>query len=68
MQLWDTAGQERFRPIVSNFYKNTKAAILVFDITDAKSLEDLKYWSKEIKTHLGEEIPKTLVGNKIDLI
>ena len=41
LQLWDTAGQERFRPIISNFYKNTKAVILVFDITDSKSLESL---------------------------
>ena len=33
LQIWDTAGQESFRSIVRNFYRNTSAVFLVYNIT-----------------------------------
>jgi small GTP-binding protein len=68
VQIWDTAGQEKFRTISSSYYRGADAVVLVYDITSAKSLEDLKsYWIQEVEQH-GLEIPNmVLVGNKIDL-
>ncbi|KRX05228.1 P-loop containing nucleoside triphosphate hydrolase [Pseudocohnilembus persalinus] len=67
LQLWDTAGQERFRPIIKTFYKSTKACALVFDLTDFKTLQDINYWLKELSSNCSDDLPKILIGNKIDL-
>ena len=48
--IWDTAGQEVYRSLTKIFYKNTNVAILIYDITDMKSFEEIKnYWYKQIK-------------------
>ena len=48
-QIWDTAGQERFRSLSKIFYKKANIIILVYDITNRKSFEEMKnYWYKEI--------------------
>lgn len=48
LSLWDTAGQEKYRQIVANYYRGTKAVILVFDMTENKSLLDIKFWLMEL--------------------
>ena len=65
--LWDTAGQERFRSIIQLYYRNTNAIILVFNITDRKSFNNLKYWLDEINKNLPDYTIKILVGNKSDI-
>lgn len=40
---------------------------MVFSLTDSKTLEDLKYWIRELNLHCGEDLIKVLVGNKSDL-
>ncbi|EGR28843.1 ras oncogene family protein, putative [Ichthyophthirius multifiliis] len=67
LQLWDTAGLEQFRPIIQTYYKNAKAAILVFDLNDIQSLIDVKYWLRELRIQCGKDVIKILVGNKCDL-
>lgn len=48
--IWDTAGQENYRSLAKIFYKSSNAAILVYDITDKRSFEEIKkYWYKQIK-------------------
>ena len=48
-EIWDTAGQEKYRSLAKVFYKNAKFCILVYDITNRSSFEELKnYWVKEI--------------------
>jgi len=50
LEIWDTAGQERYRTLVRNYYKGSKAAILVYDISQKITFDELKnYWYKEIK-------------------
>ncbi len=50
LQIWDTAGEEKYRSIVKNYYKGSIAAILVYDITNKQSFEEIKnFWYKEIK-------------------
>ena len=71
LQLWDTAGQERFASITSSFYKNAQVCILVFDLTNQKSFDDLEIWRKDFFERLnppeGNKFPFVLIGNKSDL-
>ena len=67
LDIWDTAGQERFRSISSLFYRESGAALIVYDITDSNSLNTVKrFWLKQIKQYAPNSII-ALVGNKLDL-
>ena len=68
LQIWDTAGQERFRGIASSYYKSAKGIILVYEITNAQTFENLKKWMDEIKSHGESYIDLVLLGNKCDLV
>jgi small GTP-binding protein len=67
LHLWDTAGQERFRTISNAYYRNVNAVLLMFDLTNAKSLVNLKGWFEEIYTFSKSDPIIFLVGNKSDL-
>ena len=45
---WDTAGQERFRTITSSYYRGAHGIIVVYDITDQDSFNNVKQWLQEI--------------------
>ena len=67
-EIWDTAGQEKYRSINSIFYQDAYICILVYDITNKKSFEDLKeYWHNSVLETGPEDIIFHIVGNKIDL-
>ena len=58
-EIWDSAGQEKFRSLVKIFYKNANACILVYDITNRRTFEELKnYWIKQVKTYCPPNIGK----------
>ena len=67
LQVWDTAGQERFRTITSSYYRGTHGIIVVYDITDLESFNNVKQWLHEIDRYASEHVNKLLVGNKSDL-
>ena len=65
--IWDTAGQEKYRSITSVFYKNAKIIILVYDITNKKSFDEIQnYWYEQIKINCDDAI-LAVVANKNDL-
>lgn len=67
MQLWDTAGQERFRKsMVQHYYRNVHAIVVVYDVTNQTSFEDLAHWIEECDKYCFTDIPRILVGNKCD--
>ena len=66
IQLWDTAGQDKFRAITRNYYKGASGIILIFDVTNIKSYENIKKWINEIKDEISEKVSIVLIGNKID--
>ena len=66
VQLWDTAGQDKFRAITRNYYKGASGIILIFDVTNVKTYENIKKWINEIKEEISEKVAIVLIGNKID--
>ncbi|CAG9312937.1 unnamed protein product [Blepharisma stoltei] len=66
-QIWDTAGQERYHAIVSAHYRRAIGALLVYDITNARSFGNAQRWIEELKSKAEPDIVIMLVGNKIDL-
>ena len=67
LQIWDTAGQERFRNIISSYYRGAQGIMLVYDITDLESFQNLNSWLIEIEKNASKNVYKLLVGNKCDM-
>ena len=66
LQIWDTAGQERFRTIVSSYYRGAHGIMIVFDITDKDSFNNVSMWNDEIKKYASSNVKTILIGNKAD--
>jgi len=68
LQIWDTAGQEKFRTITAGYYRNTHAIMIVFDITNKESFQNVNtIWMEETNRYSSSKSIKFLVGNKLDL-
>ncbi|NHJ22147.1 MAG: GTP-binding protein [Candidatus Lokiarchaeota archaeon] len=69
--FWDIAGQDDFNFLRPAFFKNSKAAIIVYSLEDNKlgkeSFKHILNWVKDIKEFCGD-IPVVIFGNKMDLI
>ena len=69
LDIWDTAGQEKYRSLNSMFYKNVKAAVLVYDITDKKSFDEIKnFWYGQVTQNCdNKKLILAIAANKCDL-
>ncbi|EOA29566.1 hypothetical protein CARUB_v10016243mg [Capsella rubella] len=67
LQIWDTAGQERFRTITTAYYRGALGILLVYDVTDESSFNNIRNWMKNIEQHAFDSVNKILVGNKADM-
>ena len=67
LQIWDTAGQERFKNITASYYRGGNGVLVVYDITDRDSFENLNNWLIEIEKNANKYVFKILIGNKCDL-
>ncbi|MFX1346634.1 MAG: Rab family GTPase [Promethearchaeota archaeon] len=69
--FWDIAGQDTFHFLRPSFFKNSKAAIIVYSLEENRfgeeSLEHVSDWHDEIKRHLGD-VPIIVFANKVDLV
>ena len=72
LQIWDTAGNERFHSLGIAFYRGTDACVLVFDLTNSKSFDNIQSWIDEFLLNAipntPEKFPFILLGNKYDLV
>ena len=68
LNIIDTAGQERFRAIAKNMFKNADGIILMYDVTNEQSYNEIKEWISSLKEVVDlEKIAIVIAGNKIDL-
>jgi Ras-related protein Rab-7A len=71
MQLWDTAGQERFQSLGVAFYRGADCCVLVYDVTNQKSFENISLWKDEFLVQANvknpENFPFVIIGNKVDV-
>ena len=67
LQIWDTAGSEAFRSIARAFYKNTAVVVIVYDVGDISTFENVTMWLKECKNENTNNIVKMLISNKNDI-
>eukprot|EP01084_Bolivina_argentea_P235034 395623_1 len=68
LQIWDTCGQEGFQNIYKSDYRGAHGILMVYDITDEDSLNNIKYWNNSINKYQTKYIHRIVVGNKSDLI
>lgn len=67
LQIWDTAGQEQFKSLIPGYIREAQIVILVYDLSDPKTLDDCKEWYKQVIDTQGSIPTFFLVGNKSDL-
>lgn len=66
-QIWDTAGQERFRSLTANYYRGCDAALMVYDVSNKRSFDDLGQWLEDLRAACRDPPQVMVVGNKADL-
>jgi Ras-related protein Rab-2A len=70
IQIWDTAGQDTFKTITRSYYRNSIGCIIVYDITNRESFNDVKIWFEELiessQPYTGKQ-SIVIVGNKMDI-
>ncbi|CAD1473320.1 unnamed protein product [Heterotrigona itama] len=62
-----TIGQERFRTITTAYYRGAMGIMLVYDVTNEKSFENIKNWIRNIEENASADVEKMLLGNKCEL-
>jgi len=68
LDIWDTVGQEKYRSANKIFMKSTEIALLIYDITNRKSFEDLEFWYNEVIENCNNTIVViAIAANKSDL-
>ncbi|NXN03919.1 RAB10 protein, partial [Sylvia borin] len=74
LQIWShwegvTWGKvlERFHTITTSYYRGAMGIMLVYDITNAKSFENISKWLRNIDEHANEDVERMLLGNKCDM-
>lgn len=67
LQIWDTAGQERFKNITASYYRGGAGILVVYDISDRESFNNINSWLIEIEKNAKKGVYKLLIGNKCDL-
>ena len=63
LQIWDTGVQ---RTITSSYYRGAHGIIVVYDVTNRASFDNVKTWLHEVDRHASENANKLLVGNKCE--
>jgi len=67
LELWDTAGQERYAGLAPLYYRGAHVAIIVYDITQPRTLDRAKLWVKELEQQSDLSLCIALAGNKVDI-
>ncbi|XP_067318444.1 ras-related protein Rab-26-like [Anolis sagrei] len=66
LQIWDTAGQERFRSVTHAYYRDAHALLLLYDVTNKASFDNIQAWLTEIHKYAKQDVVLMLLGSKVD--
>lgn len=67
LTIWDTCGSEKYRSVTRQYYKDSHGVLLLFDLTDRSSFDNLANWVQDLRSYCDEYITITVVGNKNDM-
>jgi len=67
LQIWDTCGQEVYKSLISNFYRNSSLALILYAINNRDSFLHAETWLNDLKNQSNPNVRVFLVGNKSDL-
>lgn len=67
MQIWDTCGQEIYKSLITNFYRNSSLAVVVYSIDSRESFVHAENWLNDLRSQANPDVRIFLVGNKADL-
>ena len=67
LQIWDTCGQEVYKSLISNFYRNSSLALILYAINNKESFQHAETWLNDLKNQSNPNVRVFLVGNKSDL-
>ena len=67
VNIWDTDDQEKVGKLQKIYYKDIYGALLVFDLTNKESFDNLSEWLNELKDNSPKDIVYCFVGNKADI-
>ena len=56
------AGSEKYRSITTGHYRYALGAVLMYDIANADSFKNCRYWLENIRTYADENVVVALVG------
>ncbi|KAJ5070772.1 small rab-related gtpase [Anaeramoeba ignava] len=68
LQIWDFAGTERFSMYTRNYFRGAHGIMILYDIANQNSFDNLKFWIQEIQEKAGDEVNIILIGTKSDLV
>ncbi|KAM1040223.1 hypothetical protein ACFX2I_029450 [Malus domestica] len=54
-------------PSVPAYYRGAMGILLVYDVTDESSFNNIRNWIRNIEQHASDNVNKILVGNKADM-
>ena len=63
LHVWDTAGSEKYKSITKQYFRDVHGIILIYDIANRKSFDDLHNWIEDIKNNSIKDFQIVIVGN-----
>jgi len=67
LQTLDATGQPYSRATISGFYQGVDGIIIVYDITNKQSFDNIRDYLDEINLHAKQNVCKLIIANKSDL-
>jgi Ras-related protein Rab-1A len=68
LHIMDISGNIHYRTTIPIYYRGINGIIVMYDITNRESFDNLPQWFDEIDRYANDNISKILVGNKSDLL
>ena len=70
LHIWDTGGQEQFRSMTSLYFRDADAALICYDVGQARTFDSISYWAEQMDKNCNkprDEYVLACAGNKCDL-